>query len=446
MRVRPEISLSGNFWVVAKPEKKLPGTLVIADGGKIRLQLFGRFEDDPTSLLNPVESIERIVGQVEKYGFVTLDQCLYRSWHYSFEGGLGKAELQAERVLLGAAFDKGEAVEVTSAWFSIEGLDEWHSLSGLKIEPSGSGLSIRYQTPDEVELWAEGGVSLNLGFRWAMTPGRTEVSVSQRSFLHLLSGEPQPLSDVLKFANAIVHFFALASGHTVAVRDFSIALPKDEEQRASGAAAERPINLYFESLSFADAPPKILKPEMLFDQEQLSGNNDVFGKWLALHERAAPAMSLYFTDVAGSHQYLNSRFVSVAQAVETYHRRTSQGSKTSLARRLQLLIAPFEAHFGTSHQRNSLIRSVVATRNYFTHFDAQGEDNAAHGRALWELCIRMEALFQLHLLKAIGFDDEMIANLVRKNRGLRDKLPTAAPTITGSADRHRPAKDTNHSA
>lgn len=64
MRVKEKIKKSGYFWLPSVPEKKIAGTLNISDGGKIELEVAGLFDEN-------IErgKFERIVGQIEKYGF-----------------------------------------------------------------------------------------------------------------------------------------------------------------------------------------------------------------------------------------------------------------------------------------------------------------------------------------------------------------------------------------
>ena len=80
MRIKEEFKRSGYFWLPSASSEKVPGTLSISDGGHIELEVIGRFggriEVSLNADLNP---IERIVGHIEKDGFVTLDDCYYKT-------------------------------------------------------------------------------------------------------------------------------------------------------------------------------------------------------------------------------------------------------------------------------------------------------------------------------------------------------------------------------
>lgn len=86
------------------------------------------------------------------------------------------------------------------------------------------------------------------------------------------------------------------------------------------------------------------------------------------------------------------------------------------------MLEPFKDLFENSKRRNAFIGKVVDTRNYFTHYDSSLESKAAVGTDLWNLSMKLEALFQLHFLRLIGIDANAIKSIVKKNKSLRYKL------------------------
>jgi len=86
------------------------------------------------------------------------------------------------------------------------------------------------------------------------------------------------------------------------------------------------------------------------------------------------------------------------------------------------MVKPFKDLFGNEKERGSFIRKVVDTRNYLTHYDSGLETKAASRESLQELCMKLEALFQLHFLRLIGMDSESIKSIANKNPTLCHKL------------------------
>lgn len=85
-------------------------------------------------------------------------------------------------------------------------------------------------------------------------------------------------------------------------------------------------------------------------------------------------------------------------------------------------LEPFRALLGTSQERSKLIRSIVNTRNHLTHYDKSLESVAVGGRDLWLLCLKMEAIFQLHLLQVLGFKQEEVKSIFDNSIELQQKL------------------------
>ena len=46
MRIREEFKKLGDFWLPSAPDRKIPGTLSISDGGNIELEVAGLFNDE----------------------------------------------------------------------------------------------------------------------------------------------------------------------------------------------------------------------------------------------------------------------------------------------------------------------------------------------------------------------------------------------------------------
>jgi hypothetical protein len=150
MRLSEELKLSGYFWLPSSPDKKLPGILSIIDGGDTTLEVVGNFDSDLTQFNDT--SLPRIIGIVEKKGFVTLENGFYKSKQINVGGAIGKSIIIVNMVFAGIAYEEGEQPEFDSIRFSIEGLDDWIGISGIKVEPNYESRSavISYEPPEEV--------------------------------------------------------------------------------------------------------------------------------------------------------------------------------------------------------------------------------------------------------------------------------------------------------
>ena len=196
---------------------------------------------------------------------------------------------------------------------------------------------------------------------------------------------------------------------------------------------------------------------MLFRYLQLKDRfQTTISGWMAAYEEIEPAMNLYFASKSGAHPFIDGKFLSLAQCLETYHRRSSSQlempeeeyssllssllvacepkwksliegklkfeNELSLRKRLKKVLEPVSSYFGDEKSITYLINKIVDTRNYLTHYPEELESKTADDQELRKLCLKMEAIFQMHLLSRIGITQEEISTIVKNNRQLRYKL------------------------
>ena len=81
-----------------------------------------------------------------------------------------------------------------------------------------------------------------------------------------------------------------------------------------------------------------------------------------------------------------------------------------------------DRHLGTSKERSKLLRKIIDTRNYLTHYSEELKSKSTEGNELWLLCQKMEVIFQLHFLKVIGFSEDEIKNVIENCYPLKSKV------------------------
>lgn len=466
MRLKEEIKHSGYFWLPSLPEKKLPGTLTISDGGKIELEVVGLFDETVQGLNGEIDEkdesekismqgiFERIVGQIEKYGLVTLDGCFYKHWH-PFSSGISKSLLHVSKALLDIAYDDREPLIFNGLQFSMEGIDEWVGISGINVDRQIEKRTavITYSPLDEISLNLNNGMKLLITFSWTLPglPHVTEAKITQKACFKLVSQQEHPLDDFISIAHRLTTFLCFAVDKTVCIDQMAATLNTGESESAS------PIPLYYESRPYTKEVPKIDWSHMLFRYPTIKTKAEqILNNWLKTYDKIEPALNLYFGVTAGGLRYLDAKVLALAQGLETYHRRTSDetrldnrdfeklretlktqcpeehkdwlserlkyGNELSLRQRIQRIIEPFKEFIGDEDQRAKLIGSLVDTRNYLTHYDESLKTRAASGQELLSLYHKIEAIFQLCILQEMGFTQTDIESVFDKSYRLRNKL------------------------
>lgn len=457
MRIAETLTKSGFFWLPSDSENKLPGTLTVRDGGEIELEVLGFFKGYQP--LKDAPPISRIVGIIEKDGYVTLDECLYTNSTMTF-GGISKAHVFVHRALFGIGYDEQEPVILDDFRFSVEGLEDWLGLSGIETthDLANKTATIKYVPQDEITLSLENGLQLAFGLSWTL-PGShrvTEAKITQKAYVRLRAPEPRPLDEFTSTARLLTNFFCFATDETVTLDSVTGRMTNPPSKE--GEAPERlDMRIVFQSLPFSEKPPKAEWHRMLFRFTEVRDSaQTMINNWLAAYETFRPALDLYFSATTGAHRFIDSRFLALVQAVETLHRRTSNetfleqaaydalaativglcpdehkewlrsklayGNEISLANRIKRTIEPFKDRLGSSKERKRLVRSIVDTRNYLTHYDEALRHKVADGSDLYRLCQRLEGMLQLRFFSEVGFSSDQIGRIIEANDRLRSKL------------------------
>lgn len=458
MRIEEEYKKTGYFWLPGKEEKKIPGMLSIDDGGKIELEIVGHFSDD-ADLLSDNDDLSRIIGHVEKDGLVTLESCFYINKNISF-GGISKSKIRVHKVLSGAAWDKDEAVTFNTLSFKVDCLDEWIGISGINVDSDWGSktATISYSPPEKIVFSLDNGMKLEICFAYTFPgfPNITEAKITQRAYFRLDSEELRDLSEFTTIAFKITNLMCFAMDEVVSLKDVS-ATSSEIQYDVDGKQHPVQISIYYQSIPFSEKKPKKNRHEMLFNFGAIKTDaQQVFNNWLNAYEYLYPALNLYFSTKTGSQKYLDGKFLALAQGLETYHRRTSSetlmepksfdavveeilngcpkehvdwlkgrlmhGNEINLGKRLKKIIEPFKEHLGASSERAKMLRKIVDTRNYLTHYSEDLKEGAAKGKDLLILCQKMEVIFNLHFLKVIGFTGEKINGVVTNCYPLQRKL------------------------
>lgn len=462
MRIKDKYEKLGYFWLPGHDDSKVPGTLKIMDGGHIELEIVGHFEEKSEVLDREID-FDRIIGEVEQDGLVTLENCFYLKKSYPF-GTITRSQLCVNQALIGAGYEKDEIIKLNSVSFTVEGVSEWIGISGLDIPQRDSyrNLTVNYKLPEEIVCDLIDGFELKIWQNSSSEVSRFEAKIAQQAYLTIQSEETRELSEYLSLISKITFFLCFAIDSNVTISDVSATTNDLIRELSDGKKLPIPIKLYYASIPFSKDIPKKYSYRMLFGFGNIQKNaEEIFKTWLEAYSRIRPALDLYFSSVTGEHKYLESRFLALAQSLETYHRRTSTddtrmevceyrrivdilsstvpeahidwlkgllryGNEINLGQRIKKIVKPYKTYLGTSRERNRLIRRIVDTRNYLTHYNEELKGKIAGGKELYALCLKMEAIFQLHLLQQIGFSEAEIEVILTNNYKLKQKLSDAS--------------------
>lgn len=435
------------------PEKKVPGTLSISDGGWIELEVTELLEDksEPSN-----SNLKRVVGTIQKNSSVpsspvTLDSCTYRP-------ASGSKLISVNRAFSGVAFEESDVLCFNTFTFSVEGIDEWIGISGVKVDsqPEMEIPTISYERPSDFLFELENDMRLLITWRasWNHLIAK-ETRISEKVYFQLVSQNVRELGEFIAIARKIVTFLCFAVDKTVCLDEIEATSENLREDIGEGKTRLIPVNIYYPSWPYTADESVIAWDDMLFRFEDIRDNtNQVINSWIHNYNQSGPAFDSYFLAKIGIQKHLDERFLSLVQGLEAYHRSTSdekqmdpaeleelverileqcpkekkdwvksrlEHNEISLRRRVKKLIEPFKDLFGSRGNRSALINRVVETRNRLTHHGLSLELSTTNSKDLWILYQKVELLFQLHFLQLIGFNREEINSILSNCPKLQEK-------------------------
>lgn len=422
MRIKEEFKRTGNFWIPSVPEEIVHGILSISDGGNIELEVTTGQLKDRNGKFNI--NLERIVGYL--HGSlpsipVTLDDCYYKI--LPTIGGTSKSLIRIGRAFIRAQYDQDEIPSFNTLTFSVEGIKEWVDTSGIKVEYPCEKCPaiISYDPPEDITFNLHNGMQFLI--TWCPSLEyliNKKAGIREKIYFKLISQKAHKLDEFTIVARKITEFLCFAINQRVSLDSMcatSDDLTQEMEPSKTGPVS---IDIYHPSWPYAKEVPQINLYNMLFKFKEIENDaEEIINNWVKSYERYDSAFRLYFLAKMGTQTYLEEKFLALIQGLEAYHQRISDSM--SLKNRLKKIIEPFKDVVGLDEDPRELIESIRDTRNYLTHHNPAKESKVAKGVNLWYLCLKMELLFELHILQLMGFSREKIDSIVDNSPELKRK-------------------------
>jgi hypothetical protein len=380
--------------------------------------------------------------------YVTLLECTETesTWAWGPTISPGTSVFRAQYVLVGVRLKRIEDLRLARLIVEYAHLDEWVNTNGFQIDIARDLKSavVQYKLPDKIEAANLDEYRVAVGFR-CKWPTRSriqkEATLRQTAYVGLEPVGKMLFPELLAIEFRLATFFGLAIMQAVG----PIAITGWTKRKEI-------VEIFYQPISTPTGSNTLLPTDMLFTLSETNGRLAFFlGNWLRKADELAPIYYLYFVAVNSSGTYLEHKFLSIAQAVESYHRRRVGNAifpKAEHRRRKKLIInaVPAEdkdwlkqrlqysneptlrsrledlcrihqlALEGVISNTRSFIGNVADTRNYLTHYDERLKNKRAEGLDLYLLTQRLKMLLELCLLRELGFDETATAALVKRNR------------------------------
>lgn len=453
MRLIKAIEEKGYFWLDDNQEDKIQGTLKIDKNGEILLELFGEISRSSTSLINSDNVDYYHINGIVDNKYVTLIGCYTRKFKMLLPSGFHEVLVSANMAILGVGYSSDEELLFEKVNFSFSDADEWFDVSGidkkiLKNEEGGDlGYQLHYTPQEPIIFELLDGYSIEVKFKASVNDiDKTHLNTIQESIvLSIFSDVNKPLDEFTEQIFKLGQFLSFMTGRLINLDSLN-GLSNILDSESNEVSAKQYI--YYSSVfnSNESSSSKMEEPLLKFTEIR-SINPDFFKNWMLAYESLSPALALYFAYQSGAYRFLDSKFLALAQGLETFHRRTSSelsmsesdfekmlseiidncpathkkwlemklyfANELSLRKRLQDLFEPYIDLFGSKKDIKNTVGKIVTTRNYLTHYNLELKKQASTGRDLLKTVKSMEVLFTIHFLAIIGMDKEDIIKMTK---------------------------------
>lgn len=430
----------GLWWLPDREDDKLTATLLI-EKGRPELQTLGNFghellsegERERSLALDPADQ-ERVHGISADGKSITLQGLSSRDNAVSMPG-IPTSKYVAKVALVGKHFPIDEEIAFDEISIHASDLNAWTQVNGFKssldfetlddAESLGfSAVNVRYIGPEPISIPLARGEEISIQFtatNKGLGHGADHVELRQDAALHLRFAKKAKLEDVYLRVAQIRNFLSFAVGRPVSV--VSVA-GYEGRYTGEGRDRRRPIELLWPIPHNPELPRRRrVAREMLFALPEAQPDiSTVMKKWFYRQGPLEPVFNLFFGVLYHPDLYLEVRFLTFAQAIETYdsRRRRASGRK-NLADRMRDVLGEHKTVSkrivgGRESDLDTFVSAFLDSRNYYTHYETRLEGRAAKGIQLYLLTVQLRAIIEMSLLRELGFPARAINEILERSQ------------------------------
>jgi hypothetical protein len=448
-----ELNITGTWWLPGKPEMRIPGTLRFSPEKGGALSLHGCF-DEKTTMLNP----SVILGASTEGKSLTLCECF--ETRKSVSSGLSTSTFYSNLMFMGAHFPSRETITFRNLSINYTRLDEWMNASAFKIsEPEYGHLTVEYTQPMSHEIQIDDSLKIVIEFRYT-PPSRyrvqTQATVKHRPYVIIVPTDEKSLDYFLDLIYDIQNFLTLSAMEPV-YPEHIVGETEASKFKVDDHVAYRPVEVLFRQLERVRSHI-VLRGDLLISFKDIYDQlRESFANWIGTRELLGSVRDLYFGTLYNPGAYLQQQFLSLTQALESYHRiriRSEELAPEKHGERLKRIVdsAPeedkkwLEEKLKWSNELTFRTRlkelfdglvetvpsvigdvdkfagQVVDTRNYLTHYDPELKNRAASGTELSRITEKLKIVMQICLIRELGLNESTIRFLLMKNWTFQQRL------------------------
>ncbi|NET42545.1 HEPN domain-containing protein [Okeania sp. SIO2B3] len=468
------IEYSGYWWLPSEPDLKIAGILKFKNTEGIKLQLIGSFLNFYTAGKIPT-NIPIILGVVHRE-IITICNSI-NSHSRRSSPGFASQEYTSELALIGRHFTKPDEILFNKARVRYSYLSDWADLPLIKREPDLRDLDwnkerelrFTYTAPEDIEAKTTYG-KFSVIYNCSEAGKRESIDLKQFVSLMIQPNEELSCKDFhFKFIHPLNNFITFATDRTNCITELEFYSRHGDTDIVDSRYSldEIPIKAIYKTY-YPDRKKldkllfhnKIFS-EMLFSLSDIKSDFSlIMQRWFNSVEKLDSVLNLFFSIKYKPDIYLESKFLNLVQAVESYHRRQiknhvlpedehkerkerilgsvpseyqewlkeklNYSNEPTLKERLiELLELIPEITKQLIKDKEVFATQVKNARNYFTHYNKSLKKKVPQPEELSWFIELLSFILQACILKELGCTSERCHQLLNRNKRYKNALERA---------------------
>lgn len=309
----------GEWWEPGNRDERVGGVAKYTPERGLELEVFNEFRDSPLPP-RPDEDphFDRLHGLIEGEEAATLINCTYTGADGDRQAA---AVYRLNYVLEGAFFQPKENIAFDEAEVQFSLLNQWAQLTDtddvidaadFPMVNAGDTYGVTADIPETRQAWIDGDY-IKLSMRFSLNQDRYESgSIDLKTRFKVEPQRPRvPLTEYREHVRRLRNFLALGIGQPVNPTAFI------------GEVDDIDVNVYYPLHRFSPVSSSAHPGKMNFQFPDIDGRfEEVMRNWYEMVDDMETVLDLYFGTQYNSDMYPFNTFLSLTQALESYHRET----------------------------------------------------------------------------------------------------------------------------
>jgi hypothetical protein len=429
--VEDKFEVRGDWWLPERADHKVPGILKFSLERGAELELFDRLRDpldmgertdnDQVIQVSMTEDALELSGRYPRlHGEAngkpyTLVDCFATRWSWRMPGIRGSEFINVNRILRGAIFEQGEALEATGISCGLTYLTNWIMETGIKEEwnwrEDGQPLDedipqfrlMAYGKPDQVTTTSDGR-TISLKHEAGIEGDPIHRRALTQSFHWRIDspGELVDIDDLLDWASDLQDLISICSLKTAGFEFVRLWHPDVQHQASEDRAIPVAIDMFARWNARSEQPPaRLSESDFLFMFKDFGGIEGI-RRWMDTAKKHRGGLGRVAATRYQKGMFVSDRLLNCAAALEALDRDITSHANSKFKTRIThcslLADEPFTALVGSVAEWAEAVR--LDRDDVAHHFGRRTRSSSINTFYLWQSLYFLYTMCMLRLCNA----------------------------------------------